>query len=1461
MLRDAGVRGKLFAVLAIPTVLLVVTSGWLVGGQVQAARQAGQIEAVTGVALQLNRVVHSLQLERTVTLDYLQGVTAGGLGGVQGQRQYTNSQLRILGDKIAASPLHSMSASIQAAAARSAKAHNELLSVRKSIDSGTLPTADSDAAYGKIIANDLQLPGAIAGSASPELAQRLQAEQALSTTIESASHERDLIELAYLDGKVTEAEFGQVSTLIAQQTQSLQDFQRLAPIQLFVALDAQLKVSDTKQLNKSRGHLTDFLKGREPDFIGSVEWQKAANPRIASMVTTEGQLVTDIANVAASIQSSEQLKASIFGATALFGLVLAILLALLLGQRITLPLRRLTLAAAEIGEELPRMVERMQTPGEGPGVIVDPIPVEGGDEIGRLAAAFNTVNEVTLRVAKEQAALRASIAEMFVNVARRNQVLLGRQLAQLDKMEAREENPDLLKNLFRLDHLATRMRRNAESLLVLAGIDSTRRLREAMPLSDVIRTAVGEIEAYERIDSSVADDPDISGRHALSVAHLIAELLENATVFSNPDTRVVVASAMTGHGVDVMITDYGLGMSDEEIAQANERIANPPLAEIAVSQRLGLFVVGRIAARLGATASLRKGRTSGTVVSIGLPLGIFEGHQIEEPVTVDHPVETAATSDDVVIGSPLDEPVLEDALVGSVPQLVSVATAAPNSAPMAEVALFNPSEVALSRLPQVDVAALAADAAADVHFASPVPTDSTRRRLLPRRSRSDEPAGPPDGPPGEATQEAEVPVEEVVAVVADIAPSDVTDDFSPLDVSAVDAAEYSPTQVPATELADVELADVELADVELADVELADVELADAEPPEIDSSARRRGSFFQRRRPKSPTEPTEVQQLDVAAVEPAAGADDAALPEVLEERTPGTEWLVDEGLRHASQVDSDVSAASDAPVADAPVVVPATRLSRRRSGRGRRGEPAVEPRTEESPAEQSVVEEPPAYEPTAYEPAAVEPVGFETAGLMADETSVGDAVVEELDDEVAHVAPARRRGLFGRRQWVADKSVAEESVSALAPLPDAEEPVIESHTEAPAAEELFTPVFDTAPPQFAWPLVDEPLAVEPDPVEPVAVEPYVLEPVAEPVVAEPVVAEPVVAEPVDAASVVEEPVDDVVTEEPTRRRGLFGRRQRAAAETVAIEEPDSEPVDAEVALAPAPEAPVREPFPSAAPEPVPVASLYFVPAIDILPGRAMGRRGKHATPVQSYAIPATPAAPVTTYAANAPAVPVVAPPVAAPQFAAPLPQRGLTSAAPSAPPRQASAPASTPSPVEPSPFEQVAVEQTAVEEAVVERSPFDYPPKEADQPMVSATMSDLDQLALNAELQKSALSELRSLYEPAFNQGTAPAADAGLIRRQRRAVEAPVESEPQSDIPARSRDAVEVRGMLSGFRAGVERGRSASNAEPHEDERGERSTTGGVASAAAITADDTTADDTTADATTADATTADATTD
>ncbi|HEU4912521.1 MAG TPA: nitrate- and nitrite sensing domain-containing protein [Actinomycetes bacterium] len=677
MLRDAGVRTKLLAVLAIPTLLLVLVTGLLVGGQVAEARRAGHVNALTDVAVQVNRVVHSLQEERSATLAFLQDARPGNRARMEGQREFTDVQLRELEKLVADSPVDQMPDEVGAAVARSAAGHAELVGARASVDAERFYTTEADVFYAKVIRADLDLPGVIAASGTPELAQGLQAYEALSSAIEYAAHERDLVEVSLISGSMNEAVFAQTAALVAQQRQALLDFQAKSPAEVFQRLDEQLAGADNYGVDQVRRDLPSLLQGREPNQGRAVEWVGAANSRISVMTDTESALVRQIADTAAATQSAQERSSLVLITLALVGLGLALMLAVNLARRITRPLRRLTVAAGEIGDELPHMVERMQTPGEGPGVVVEPIPVESGDEIGRLAEAFNTVNDVTVQVAKEQAALRASIAEMFVNVARRNQVLLGRQLKALDDMEAREEDPDVLQRLFTLDHLATRMRRNAESLLVLAGIDSTRRLRTAMPLSDVIRTAVGEIEAFDRIDLSMSEDPDVSGRHALTVAHLLAELLENATHFSNPETRVVVSASLTGHGVDVTVTDYGLGMSEEEISAANEKIAHPPVAEIAVSQRLGLFVVGRLADRLGARVSLRRGRASGTVVTASLPAEVFEGLVVAEPVApAEEPVAEAETAEvaqvaDVVVHEPelpLDLPVAPESPTESAEQ-------------------------------------------------------------------------------------------------------------------------------------------------------------------------------------------------------------------------------------------------------------------------------------------------------------------------------------------------------------------------------------------------------------------------------------------------------------------------------------------------------------------------------------------------------------------------------------------------------------------------------------------------------------------------------------------------------------------------------------------------------------------------------------------------------------------------
>jgi len=631
MLRDAGVRTKLLAVLAIPTLLLVVVTGLLVGGQVGEARRAGQINALTEVAVQVNTVVHSLQEERSATLNHLQSPSAGSERSMRSQRRFTDQQLRGLGELVAASPVDEMSEAVRSSVARSAGVHGELSGARASIDAGRFFATETDVFYGKVIRTDLELPGVLAADGTADLGRTLEAYQALSRTIEFASHERDLVQLALDTGAINEAGFAQASALVAQQREAVQDLQGAASPETYLRLDNELAKAQNYEIDQVRRDLPDLLRGREPAIGAATQWVTAANTRIAPMTTAESGLVNEISDAAIATQLGQERRALLLVSVAVLGLGLALMLAIGLARRITRPLRRLTVAAGDIGDELPRMVERMQVPGEGPGVTVEPIPVESRDEIGQLAEAFNTVNDVTVQVAKEQAALRASIAEMFVNVARRNQVLLGRQLKALDQMEAGEEDPDVLERLFTLDHLATRMRRNAESLLVLAGIDSTRRLRGVLPLSDVIRTAVGEIEAFDRIDLSMTEDPEVSGRHALTVAHLLAELLENATHFSNPETRVVVAAKLTGRGVDVTVTDYGLGMSDEELADANDKIAHPPVAEIAVSQRLGLFVVGRLASRLEATVELRHGRAAGTVVVLSLPASVFEGMTVDAP--------------------------------------------------------------------------------------------------------------------------------------------------------------------------------------------------------------------------------------------------------------------------------------------------------------------------------------------------------------------------------------------------------------------------------------------------------------------------------------------------------------------------------------------------------------------------------------------------------------------------------------------------------------------------------------------------------------------------------------------------------------------------------------------------------------------------------------------------------------
>ncbi len=298
---------------------------------------------------------------------------------------------------------------------------------------------------------------------------------------------------------------------------------------------------------------------------------------------------------------------------------------------------------------------------------------DGSDEVGQVAMALATVHRAALRAALDRAEAVSGVAGIFLNLARRSQVLLHRQLALLDLMERRIEDPADLEDLFRLDHLATRMRRHAEGLIILSGAAPGRSWRRPVPLMDVVRAAVAEVEDYERVDVRQMPDARVAGAAVADLTHLLAELVENATSFSPPHTRVHVQGALVAAGYALEVEDRGLGMGAEALAEANLRIERDRPDDLLDSDRLGLFVVSRLARRHGIRVALRQSAYGGTTAVVLLPKALL----VESELTAGSrpaAIGSRQTSDDgrdEVLGRASQAPHRNGALVGSGPVAAS----------------------------------------------------------------------------------------------------------------------------------------------------------------------------------------------------------------------------------------------------------------------------------------------------------------------------------------------------------------------------------------------------------------------------------------------------------------------------------------------------------------------------------------------------------------------------------------------------------------------------------------------------------------------------------------------------------------------------------------------------------------------------------------------------------------------
>ncbi|GAA3903212.1 nitrate- and nitrite sensing domain-containing protein [Streptomyces sp. NPDC003631] len=366
-----------------------------------------------------------------------------------------------------------------------------------------------------------------------------------------------------------------------------------------------------------------------PKGVTPANWWAVNTLKYNAYRQIESDLADKAVSDASGIADDAKQSAFITGGIVVVALLAAFVLAGLMARQMSRSMRQLRNAAFGVAEQrLPMLVDQLSR--TDPGRVdtrVAPIPIASTDEIGEVARAFDQVHREAVRLAAEQALLRGNINAIFTNLSRRNQSLIEGQLTLITDLENNEADPDQLENLFRLDHLATRMRRNGENLLVLAGEEPGRRWDQPVPLIDVLRAASSEVEQYERIELSGVPEAEIHGRAVTDLVHLLAELLENATTFSSPQTKVrVTATRLPDGRIMVEIHDKGIGLTAEDFADINHKLANPPTVDAAISQRMGLFVVGRLSDRHGIRVQLRpSGEQAGTTSLVMLPDAITHG--------------------------------------------------------------------------------------------------------------------------------------------------------------------------------------------------------------------------------------------------------------------------------------------------------------------------------------------------------------------------------------------------------------------------------------------------------------------------------------------------------------------------------------------------------------------------------------------------------------------------------------------------------------------------------------------------------------------------------------------------------------------------------------------------------------------------------------------------------------------
>ncbi|WP_367132059.1 MULTISPECIES: sensor histidine kinase [Streptomyces] len=623
--RGKSIRRKIVALLLVPLVSL--TGLWVFATVItgtEAARLLNAAEAIRTAGLPAEDLVRALQKERRQALVLLADPRrADNLAALRDQQAVTDRAATAFRSG-AAKVRDDMSPATDVRFRRIEKALGDLDGLRGKVRDDSISRHGAFQAYNDLVEPYYAFLGSLGAFEDAEMDKQARALIGVARAREALSREDALLAAALTAGTMSRQDLRAVSDRVAER-------QILYSTNLAVLPAADQKIFEeywrgTAPHTLRAAEDTAILAGyaRAPRTIDPQRWEKAAGVVLDELARMNTEATGRYADRVEPIATRVLTKAAVAGVLGAAALVASLVISLRIGRGLVRDLRQLRKEAHEVsGVRLPAVMRRLAA-GEKVDLAAEaPLRDFGPDELGQVGKALNTLQRAAVEAAVKQADMRRGVADVFVNLARRSQVLLHRQLTLLDAMERRTEDTEELADLFRLDHLTTRMRRHAEGLVILSGAAPARQWRKPVRLMDVVRAAVAEVEDYERIEVRRLPRLAVRGPAVGDLTHLVAELLENATVFSPPHTAVQVHGQRVANGFTLEIHDRGLGMSPDALLEANLRLAETPEFELSDTDRLGLFVVSRLARRHDVKVTLQTSPYGGTTAVVFIPLDLL----------------------------------------------------------------------------------------------------------------------------------------------------------------------------------------------------------------------------------------------------------------------------------------------------------------------------------------------------------------------------------------------------------------------------------------------------------------------------------------------------------------------------------------------------------------------------------------------------------------------------------------------------------------------------------------------------------------------------------------------------------------------------------------------------------------------------------------------------------------------